>query len=108
MTKTQFFDLLNKSSFWSKDRWGHYRFNGVMTSEIVVKDTSAVEVQLKNPRDDIRLKVQSTSVRLEEKTQICGKNEWFKLRSDYFKNLKVGEFNGQTIIVIEGRIGIPV
>ena len=72
MTKTQFFDLLNKSSFWSKDRWGHYRFNGVMTSEIVVKDTSAVEVQLKNPRDDIRLKVQSTSVRLEEKTQICG------------------------------------
>lgn len=55
---------------WTEDRWGHWH-----TKKVTVNG------QLR----DVRMKMQTTSIRYEVKRQDV-RGEWVKLASDYYKN----------------------
>lgn len=66
-----------RSYGWEQDRWGHYKFT-------------------QSNGKELRVKVQAKSLRLERKCLIGDKNEWIRVSSDFFGNIKV-EGNGVTI-----------
>jgi hypothetical protein len=66
--KDEFTKIMSGSKKWKMDRFGHY-----------IAESSYGGL--------FRLKVQTTSVRLEERVSIVGKNEWRKIMSTYFKHI---------------------
>jgi hypothetical protein len=62
--KSTIINLINQSKYWSFDRWGNAKNNGLLMGEY-------------------RFKFQDTSVRFERKTE----SGWFNVASDYYKNV---------------------
>ena len=63
MKQNDLLSVLDLSTFWNPDRFGHY----------------------KNANAMLRIKIQKTSVRVERKVN----GEWFNSVSDYYKNLAI-------------------
>ena len=74
---------LEKSDVWKRDRYGHF--------------------QTVHNGQTYRLKMQDLSIRFEKSVFVAGKAEWLNLASDYYKNVRIGESNGKSILRIGDR-----
>lgn len=73
MNMSDFTALLNLSTKWKKDRFGHYKR--------IIKDANGEDIQL-------RFKIQKISVRLEKNiTRQDGTKEWYNISSTYYKDI---------------------
>lgn len=70
--------VLSRSKIWSEDRYGHFiRTHG---------------------NQKFRIKMGTTSLRIEFQAKICGKNEWIKKAGDYYKYVE-HDIDGHTLLV---------
>lgn len=77
------------SKGWNEDAYGHH------------KKTVAVTINGEQTARLFRVKIQKLSVRLERRTTVSDKSEWFKVTSCYLKDIKVREDGA---LIIGGKI----
>ena len=75
---------LSTSNVWVKDRYGNFQTDSL--SLIFKKDGKVYKT---NRDGTYRLKLQANSIRLEKKIDVGNKNEWLRVKSDYYKDVKI-------------------